>query len=105
MNVLQKVIVMPIDVYNNMKKLMMNDDEISTFDKEMKLILHNKKLSDSEKWDLYREKMIHYESKLRKSGYENKLKLDKVIHVQSTPTQTKKIFSKDKEFYCHIKCY
>lgn len=95
---LQKVIVIPVEVYNNMKKLILNDDDISSFDKEMKLILHDKKLSDSEKWEVYREKLIHYGEKLQKSLSENddKLNIKKIIHVESTPTQTKRVFSKDK---------
>lgn len=95
---LEKVIVMPIDVYNKMKTLILKDDEMTNFDKDIKIILHDKKLNDIEKWELYREKLIHHGNSFRKSDYQTNKKIDVIKHVESTPTQTKMLFKKDKNF-------
>lgn len=96
---LQKIIVLPIDVYNNLKSMILIDEEITSFDRDMKKILHNRKLSDVAKWDLYREKMIHYGNNIRNHKYDvkeirdnNKQKSD-----QDASTQTRFIFKRDKE--------
>lgn len=93
---LQKVVVIPIDVYNSLKSTLLSDADSSDFDKDMKLILHDRNLSDMEKWELYREKMIHFGGILRSTGYKFRTSsLPKVTHVESVGSQTKYLGKKD----------
>lgn len=95
---LQKVIVMPVEVFNSLKSSILADNEASDFDKEMKKILHNKKLQDLEKYELYREKMIHYGAVFRDADYKSKTQISpSVVHVESVGSQTKYVTKMDKE--------
>lgn len=64
MNNLQRMIVIPPELYNKLKDNFNNDKELSHLDKSMKEIL-NKKLSDNEKWYIYRQKLIKFANKRR----------------------------------------
>lgn len=95
---LQKVVVIPFDIYNSLKSTIFTDVDSSEFDKDMKLILHDKKLTDLEKWELYREKLIHFGENVRASGYKTDHQiLPKLIHVESVGSQTKYLSKKDNE--------
>lgn len=96
---LQKVVVMPIETYNSLKSFVDNDTESTKFDKDIISILRNRKLSDYEKYELYREKLIHFGSMQRKSDYfKPTSKISSGLkHLESVGSQTKFVFKKDKE--------
>lgn len=60
------MIVIPPELYTKLKDNFNNDAELSHLDKSMKEILKNKKLSDHEKWYVYRQNLVKFANKKRK---------------------------------------
>jgi len=95
MNNLQRMIVIPPEIFEKFKHLVLEDEQLTDLDKMMKSILYNKKLNDLNKWHLYRQNLIKYSSMKRKNAHETKFKWP-VKHVEGVAVQTRKIYTKDQ---------
>lgn len=100
MNALQRMIVIPPAIFEKFKHIVLEDDQLSSLDKNMKSILHNKKLSDLNKWHLYRQHLLNYSSIKRKNAHHNKFRWQPK-HVEGVGVQTKRIFTKEKDTQIH----
>ena len=94
MNNLQRMIVIPPEIFEKFKHLVLGDEQLTDLDKMMKSILYNKKLNDLNKWHLYRQNLIKYSSVKRKNAHESKFKWPAVKHVEGVGVQT--ISTKDQ---------
>lgn len=98
MSNLQRMIVIPPDIFEKFKHAVLEDGQLTELDKNMKSILHNNKLTDLNKWHLYRQNLIKYSSMKRKNAYQNNFKIHHPIkHVEGIAVQTKKVYTKDKD--------
>jgi len=57
---MQRMIVMPPEIFNKFKDLIENDKNLNILDQKMKNVLYNKKLKPLQKWHLYRQNLIKY---------------------------------------------
>jgi len=96
MNTLQRMIVIPPEIFEKFKHIVLEDAQLSSLDKNMKSILRNKKLSDLSKWHLYRQNLLNYSSIKRKNAHRNNFK-GPIKHVEGVGVQTKRIFTRDKD--------
>lgn len=62
---LQRMIVIPPDLFQYFKDTVYEDKELGSLDKEMRKILRNKKLNSTQKWYEYRQNLIKYGNKKR----------------------------------------
>lgn len=98
MNNLQRMIVISPEIFEKFKDIVLEDSNLSHLDKNMRSILHNKKLSDLNKWHLYRQNLIKYASTKRKNAHQNNFKWrPQVKHIEGVGVQTRRIFTKDKD--------
>lgn len=99
MSNLQRMIIIPPEIFEKIKKIVLDDSKLSELDKNMKSILRNNKLTDLNKWHLYRQNLLAYSSMKRKNAHKNKFNWYQppIRHVQGVEVQTKRIFTKDKE--------
>lgn len=89
-NNLQRMIVIPPEVFEKWKHIITEDQNLSTLDKHMKNILYNKNLNNVNKWHQYREKLLKYSfaKPERKYKYNHILKpitSEKVIQTKRIP--------------------
>lgn len=59
-NNLQRMIVIPPDVFDKWKHIITEDEKLTQLDKKMKNIIYNKHLNDIDKWHQYRENLLKY---------------------------------------------
>lgn len=59
-NNLQRMIVIPPDVFDKWKHIITEDEKLTQLDKKMKNIIYNKNLNDIDKWHQYRENLLKY---------------------------------------------
>lgn len=104
-NNLQRMIIIPPDIFNKWKHIITEDQKLSELDKSMKKILYNTNINDINKWHQYRENLLKYTfSKKRDLKLNHLLKpitADKsqqtnVISNSNVEQQTKWIFKKDQ---------
>lgn len=99
---MQRMIVIPTDVFTKLKNLLDNDKNLDILDQNMKKVLYSKNLNSVQKWYMYRQNLMKYGDQKRrvsllptKYGYHNpssknaetqtKFKLLKNKETQSTP--------------------
>lgn len=78
---LQRMIVIPPEVFDKWKHIITEDEKLSDLDKRMKTILFNKSINDINKWHQYRENLLKY-SFIRKGNL-------KTTHVMKPITSEK----------------
>lgn len=105
MSNLQRMIVIQPEIFEKIKKILIEDSKLSELDKNMKSILRNNKLTDLNKWHLYRQNLLTYSSMKRKNAYKNKFNWYQPAtrHLHDVEVQTKRIFPKNKETYIEPK--
>lgn len=98
MSNLQRMIVIQPEIFEKIKKILIDDSKLSELDKNMKSILRNNKLTDLNKWHLYRQNLLTYSSMKRKNAYKDKFNLCQpaIRHVHGVGVQTKRIVSKNQ---------
>lgn len=57
---LQRMIIIPPDVFEKWRHIIIDDKRISELDRKMKNIIYNKNLNDIDKWYHYRENLLKY---------------------------------------------
>lgn len=106
MSNLQRMIVIPSEIFEKIKHFVLDDSKLSELDKNMKSILRNNKLTDLNKWHLYRQNLLNYSAMKRKIAHQNKFKWypkqlqssqPSIRHVEGVGVQTKQIYTKNKE--------
>lgn len=69
----KNLIIVPHSVFNEWRKIVETERKMSNLDKIMRNIMKKKKLSDLEKWNLYKYQLIKYANFKRIAGEKNKL--------------------------------
>lgn len=59
-NNLQRMIIIPPEVFNKWKHIITEDQKLTDLDKKMKNIIYNNNLNDIDKWYQYRENLLKY---------------------------------------------
>jgi hypothetical protein len=66
----KKLLIVPQKVYSEWKRALMDENNLSYFDKLIKGVLRKKNLTDDEKWNLYKYQLMKYNN--FKRGIENR---------------------------------
>ncbi len=82
-NALSKMLLLPPATYERLRNEILFDSRMSNFDQKMADILKNKKLSDSDKWILYKREL------LRKSNVKRNQKSDTDSYLWPAPQKNK----------------
>lgn len=90
------MIVVPPNLFENWKKVILEDDKLSSLDKEMKSILYDKKINNIDKWNMYKHSLMSYARSMRNNKYflnENKNNFTKILEQKSVQTDEPEIMS------------
>lgn len=103
-NVLNKMLLLSPEVYENLKDVIEESNNQTLFDKAMSKILKNKNLPDMNKWYSYRNELIKFLNTKRRGRHVPELKgdfpaasrgLSKKESLRDNQTQTRLIFKED----------
>lgn len=99
MSHLQRMIVIPPEIFEKFKHIVTEDQKLTELDKKMKTILYDKNLNDINKWHQYRENLMKY-------SFAKKDKCD-LSHLIKSPvmensSQTNKLHTRHKEIQSSI---
>lgn len=95
MSNLQRMIVIPPEIFDKWKHIIVEDKKLTELDKNMKNILYNKSLNDINKWHRYNENLLKYSfAKKDKCVFNSPVP---VPVTSESSTQTHRIYQKDKE--------
>lgn len=91
---LQRMIVIPPEVFDKWKHIITEDTKLSDLDKRMKTILFDKNINDINKWHQYRENLLKY-SFIQKGSLKTSHAMPPITSEKSI--QTNLIVKKNKE--------
>lgn len=95
--------IVPPEIFEKWKDFLVEDKRLSDLDKQMKNILYNNKITDLEKWQLYKQNLQKYINTKSGISFNNKINIDnnnrEILHKQmeNVGVQTNKIFKKEKK--------
>lgn len=88
-NNLQRMIIIPPDVFDKWKHIITEDQKLSQLDKSMKSIINNKNMNEIDKWHQYRENLLKFsfakKNDVKFNHYVKPITSEKIIQTNRIP--------------------